>query len=75
MYCIQKTSDLIFLLPILVTLMMEAIPSSEASVLTEPHGLISQETTLLMFFLFTKILLAALNSFLHLAEHSQLSLP
>jgi hypothetical protein len=31
--------------PILVTLMMEALSSSETSALTEPHGVTSQKTT------------------------------
>jgi hypothetical protein len=32
--------------PILVTLMVEALGSSETSILTKPHGVTSQKTTL-----------------------------
>jgi hypothetical protein len=38
------TGNVVHSLPILVTLMMEALRSSETSSLQEPHGVISQET-------------------------------
>jgi hypothetical protein len=48
----RNTSNVVLSSPILVTLMMEAIRSSETFYLQEPHGVISQMTA---FFIVTSV--------------------
>jgi hypothetical protein len=49
------TASVVRISPILVTLMKEALSSSETSILTEPHGVSPQKTPLLILRIFLKL--------------------
>jgi hypothetical protein len=74
MHQLPVTAKVVPSLPILVTLMMEALCSSEKSVLKGPHGITSQKTAFFMYLLMLLIIPATFfchyeSSFCFLSQH------